>query len=339
MAAVVAWSFVKCASHVRAAEQDACMEAPDHVRVRPPRASLVWAAAAVGGGARVVRWRRLKGGLSSSMHALTVERSDGGIVELVLRRYTGGHWADDRELAHRELAVLGALTAAGVPAPAPLAADDGTTTDVPAVLMTRLAGRPLLRPTDTRRWTGQLAEALAAVHDVAPPAGAGLPDERTRLAALMGEESPWRYGQQTDRTLWSAVRAGWPGVEWRPPTLIHDDFHPGNVLWHRGCLTGVVDWALAAVGQPASDVGYCRVDLALCVGGTAPDELLAAYEATTGCRVPDRPWWDLVGASRAAPDPRRWLPGYHELGRTDLTPRLLRRRLDDFVAEVSAELR
>jgi len=40
-----------------------------------------------------------------------------------------------------------------------------------------------------------------------------------------------------------------------PSVLTHHDFWSGNTLWQRGVLTGVVDWAGAAVGPRGFDVG------------------------------------------------------------------------------------
>ncbi len=41
-------------------------------------------------------------------------------------------------------------------------------------------------------------------------------------------------------------------------------------------------------------------------------------------------------ASRAMPDPAAWLPGYHDLGRTDITKRVMRRRFRDFISRALA---
>jgi len=43
--------------------------------------------------------------------------------------------------------------------------------------------------------------------------------------------------------------------------FIQRDFHPGNVLWRRGTVTGVVDWQSASIGPAWADVAHCRVNL------------------------------------------------------------------------------
>ena len=60
-----------------------------------------------------------------------------------------------------------------------------------------------------------------------------------------------RYGMAVEPGAVGAPSARvWPTVARRPATLLHDDYHPGNVLWSRGRLTSVVDWTGAGFGDP-----------------------------------------------------------------------------------------
>lgn len=52
---------------------------------------------------------------------------------------------------------------------------------------------------------------------------------------------------------------GHSGVE----SVLHGDLWPANVLRSGGRLTGMVDWERAAVGDPALDIGFAKVGLAL----------------------------------------------------------------------------
>ena len=49
-----------------------------------------------------------------------------------------------------------------------------------------------------------------------------------------------------------------PGL---PEVLVHRDYHPGNVLWRRSKISGVVDWQAACTGPAVADVAHCRVNL------------------------------------------------------------------------------
>ena len=53
-------------------------------------------------------------------------------------------------------------------------------------------------------------------------------------------------------------------------------------------------------------------------------------EDAAGRPVRHLAFWDLLAATLAFPDPERWLPGYHDLGRTEVTPELMRARLRAF---------
>ena len=194
--------------------------------------------------------------------------------------------------------------------------------------MTRLPGRSLLAPRDPAGWARQLAEALARVHDPAlGRRGLGfVPDleaEVTRALAAPAErvgagqpKGPQRLRHPAGPALWAALRAGWPRVRSGPPVLVHRDYHPSNTVWLRGRLAGVVDWDDAARGPPGYDLAMCRVELALLSGPGAAAAFLRAYEAAAGRPAADVAFWDLYRAWWTLPDPERWLPGLHRLGRT-----------------------
>ncbi|MCW2936210.1 MAG: hypothetical protein JWM19_7172 [Actinomycetia bacterium] len=64
-----------------------------------------------------------------------------------------------------------------------------------------------------------------------------------------------------------------------------------RLLWRRGRLTGVVDWATSCTGPADFDVGHCRLNLAVLFGADWAERLRLAYEAEAGRAVD--PWWDL----------------------------------------------
>jgi len=280
---------------------------PDRVRGllrrRPPAAALRWAAAAVGAGSRVVRVRLLASSWLAN-HAVDVADAAGSVHRLVLRRWARPGWeVDDPTLtAAREAAVLELLAATPVPAPRLVAADpDGATCDVPALLLTRLPGRPPDPAADPRRLVGGLAAVLPAIHAVDAGAAA-LPAfhrfyDPASLAppAWSGRPGLWAKAIQT------AAGPPPPGE----PCLIHRDYHPGNTLWSRGKLVGVVDWNFGSWGPPSFDLGHMRANLAADLGPEWADEFLAAHRALTGFE--HHPWWDVAAVVDLdlipAPDP------------------------------------
>jgi Ser/Thr protein kinase RdoA (MazF antagonist) len=102
-----------------------------------------------------------------------------------------------------------------------------------------------------RDWIGRTDQLLQiGLNDWRPPAVAAAiartfernadqlaPAVRNRLARLMGV---------LDRRLADAAACG------PPDTLVHGDFHPGNLRWDGAALT-LLDWGDAGVGHPMLD--------------------------------------------------------------------------------------
>jgi aminoglycoside phosphotransferase (APT) family kinase protein len=159
--------------------------------------------------------------------------------------------------------------------------------DPPALLMTRLPGWIDRHPADLDGHLRRLAEALPAIHAVAPTAA--IPDYANYELEAAG---PPRWTSRPD--VWERAFEVHHGP--MPPgerRFLHRDYHPGNVLWADGEVTGIVDWPVASAGPPASDVGYCRRDLAGELGLDAADRFLEHYRAVSG-RDDDDPYWDVV---------------------------------------------
>jgi aminoglycoside phosphotransferase (APT) family kinase protein len=76
-----------------------------------------------------------------------------------------------------------------------------------------------------------------------------------------------------------------------PEVLVHRDYHPGNVLWRRGAVSGVVDWQGACTGPAAVDVAHCRVNL-LTFGTDAAEHFTALWQQASGTAC--HPWADVV---------------------------------------------
>jgi aminoglycoside phosphotransferase (APT) family kinase protein len=257
------------------------------LRSRPPRQALDWAAARLGG--RVISARALRGGMSSAVHVLTTQDSAGRRRQAVLRRYVRPELsAEDPGIAAREARALHIAGTTGVPTPALLAVDpDGTQAGVPSVLMSRLPGRVDWWPPDTGRWLRRLAGILPAIHAAPlPPAGQiGLfaPDLPVSFQPPSWARYPRIWEQAADIS-----RGPAPALS---QVLMHRDFHPGNVLWRRGVVSGVVDWQAVCTGPAAADVAHCRVNL-LTLGTGAAEQFTTWWQQISGSAC--HPWADVV---------------------------------------------
>jgi aminoglycoside phosphotransferase (APT) family kinase protein len=287
-------------------------------------------------GARSIRRiERLRGGLAAVTHLVELDRGED-TLEVVLRRFVrkgGAGWPPiAQEIAALET-LQSHLSSAAFSVPRVIALDSGTRCDVPAMLLSRVAGHIEL----SRRVAGdlvpELARALAALH-AAPIACPSIVEEFVMMPKKRDRPVPPGIIAPD----WSRV---WPlldEIRFENDSLIHHDFHMGNALFSDASLTGIVDWSLVRRGPRLFDVGYCRVDLSMLFGMEEADLFLAAYEAATGTKVPQLALWDLAGAVRAYPDPEMWLPGWIDAGRTDLTADLIRDRLRIFVERALSRL-
>jgi len=302
---------------------------------RPPREALEWVARAVGGGARVVGTRRLKGGTSSAVHGVVVERRGGRRERVVLRRYVRADWlAREPDLAVREARALRLAGLASVATPELIAVDeDGNECDVPAVLMSRVAGRVLMDPPDLDGWLRQMAEVLPAIHAVESPEMAEL--QRYRPWANLDElEAPsWSREPEAWAAVIALARGPRPRVKRR---FIHRDYHPMNVLWSRGRLSGVVDWVNASVGPPGNDVAWCRQNLVASHGVRVAERFRAMYEAVAG--EEQQPTWDALGLVEVLPGGELHLAQLRDVGLTSLTRRTLVRRFDRYAVSIARRM-
>jgi aminoglycoside phosphotransferase (APT) family kinase protein len=284
---------------------------------------IAWVERTLGPGVRAIRIAWLAPA-STEKAVIEVERAAGRIVRVVLRRYHDRErLADDPwYVPAHEAAALELLVGTGVPAPRLYALDaDASICDVPALLESWLPGEPEWRPVDVDRYLARTAATLVAIHAV--PIASHVP----RYAPYHPRSSE-RWSSVVRSDLWARVARvldrSWPVYR---PRFIHRDYHPGNVLWDGRAVTGVVDWATAAIGPPGIDLARMRQNLASHLGADAADGFTRAYVAAGGDDDARDPFWDLLDAADSLPD----LPPDLGPGGGD------RDDFEDYVARVLAE--
>jgi aminoglycoside phosphotransferase (APT) family kinase protein len=251
---------------------------------------LTWVARQVHPRAQVHAVARLPGGMTADMDWITVE-CPSGLTDVVLRRWPAEEWATG--LVTREALALATIRGHHVPAPELLAMDEeGAETGVRCTLTSAVPGQPDLAPADLQSWLGQLAATQASIHAVRAPSQMPCHEWRGDVAGTL---SPDRYGARsrslewlTDRGLRDAAREAASGPLVDEKVLVHGDYQHFNVLWRRGRLTGVVDWPNAATGIRGSDVGHCRLNLAVLFDVQTAGDYLMMYERAAGVRVDRR---------------------------------------------------
>ncbi|MEU3557600.1 phosphotransferase family protein [Streptomyces fragilis] len=290
-------------------------------------------------GHRIRAATRLRGGWTAQMRRLEVE-GDGRSYSLVLRSFVKPFFARHAPgLLTREADILRLLAGTGVPA-ARLVAVDATAEhcDHPSLLMSLLPGSLRVdddEEADVARRSELLARQLAAVHRVRvteerrPRVYQAWADpESVRLPGNPGSPEVWRRAVEV-------IRRPAPD-HWA--CFLHRDFHPGNVLYSgegdRLRISGVVDWVETSWGPPDLDVAHCSTALAL-LHGVGPGMALADRYVAAGGVLAERPgdhlYWRVLDALGFAPDAEKVAVPWRELGREDLTPAVLTRRLEQYL--------
>jgi len=289
-------------------------------------------------GSKPCRIRKLAGGVLTTVHAFDLD-SEGEVLRLVLRRYRpGNEW---RNMMLGMLRTLTVLEAERIPAPRALWSDpDGASFGVPAVVLTRLRGRPSAWPPDPVSWARQLGAVLAQTHSMStkkydlsylPAAFEVAPALLDRAFAPTAEMAAHPLAS----TVLTGLRQFGTTLDLQGPVFAHGDFWPGQVIWWRGQLQGVVDWDFPRLDDPGIDVGYCRLDIAIMTNRGVADEFLAAYETACGHSLRNVRFWDLLAAFQAMEHPGSWhRQGFRGIGRPDLYGVLLERKLAHFVGVV-----
>lgn len=224
------------------------------------------------------RPKRLSGGLFSEVYGFDLKSGDCD-RPMVLRRYGAGTDASQPKL---EQAIQNGLADSGFPAPRIILADSNPEQlDAMFVVMERLPGRGFLRgvrwdqftadfPKLCVRWPGILIGVADKLHQVDPtPVYAAAAKEgmdasqlttRRHLEFVTTNLSAFGDDRTADAMAWMTENEPTP-VE--TPSIVHGDLWPANVLFQRGRLTGLVDWTMAGIGDPAIDLGYACAGLSM----------------------------------------------------------------------------
>jgi aminoglycoside phosphotransferase (APT) family kinase protein len=247
---------------------------------------------------------------------LTYRITDGTRI-WVLRRPPLGHVLPTAHDMSREFRVISALAGTDVPVPAPLVLC--TEVDVlgaPFYVMDHVEGTVLdearLAGMDAAvagRVSAELLDTLVALHGV-DPESVGLGDFGRPQGFLDRQVQRWHAqslgSQQSPRELEEAVRGALMAtlpVEERS-SIVHGDYRLTNLIYNTdNRIVAVVDWEMATLGDPLTDVGLLYVYHRLSADGAAvvpvmptekgflaPAEVLEGYARRTQ-RSDTKMWW------------------------------------------------
>lgn len=246
-------------------------------------------------------------GLSQETWFVRVETGEEEL-DAVLRLPTR---ASGRQAILGQRLALQAVAGSEVPAPELLWFDDGAENpfERPLLVMRRVPGTVPVGwhsvPEPQREiLASQAVDVLAALHAV----------DWSSLAVLVSPERPapttleW-YSRHLERfaPLPLVLQAGlwWlrrhePGAE-RGVALVHGDFRMGNLAVQADRITGVLDWEMAAPGDPLADLAWCFIPVWE-LPGVDESALIARYAERAGS-TPDPEhlrWQRVLGYVRLA---------------------------------------
>ncbi|SNT58548.1 Predicted kinase, aminoglycoside phosphotransferase (APT) family [Actinomadura meyerae] len=258
--------------------------------------------------------RMLSGGKSNLTYAV----SDGTTTRIVRRPPLGHVQATAHDMA-REYTVIRALADTAVPVPETFAlCEDDTVLGAPFYVMEEVRGTAYRRreqleplgPERTRRVALEMIGVLAELHAVVP-AGVGLTGFGRPAGFLARQVRRW--GRQLDgsrtRDLPDAdtlLRRLQAGVATRASgrdeaSIVHGDYRLDNLLVRDETVAAVIDWEMATLGDPLTDLalllvydrlsaisqGASDATASLAPGYPGPEEQLGHYERVRGRRLGD----------------------------------------------------
>ncbi|SMY11869.1 phosphotransferase [Brevibacterium jeotgali] len=303
----------------------------DDTEARDPHPYDVLLTRAFGASAAVTALAPVSKGASKRIEI--IEASVAGAPQRAVLRAEPTDDADPTGM-EREAAAFRAAGSAGVPVPEVLLADTGDgPIAAPHLITSFVEGeslpRRILRTFDREHghdgeaFAQRLGEIAARVHRAEVPDG--LFDVKT------DELEDWRaafseYGVDSPAfELAFSQLADSPQPD-SAPTFVHGDLRMGNLMVRDGRVAAVLDWELAHIGDPVSDLGWlCAVQWRFGGPGEAAgvgsrDALLRGYREAGGRPVAEAAvrWWEILSivkwgvmclrqAARADAEPERAL--------------------------------
>lgn len=296
-------------------------------------------------GNRLIRTWPLEGGISAGMTAIELQEPGGPPKTVILRAHSDGQIRDGSGKAADEFRLLRFLHNLGVAAPRPYYLDtSGAVLSRPYMVIEYIDGRMDLAPADVDAYLRILAGQLVKIHgiDGCNPGLAFLRSSKKGCAQMRRGRSAEADQSLDEERIRIAVEKYKPKSGGNPPALLHGDYWPGNTLWCKGELVGVIDWEDATVGDPLFDLANSRMEVAWILGIDALRLFTDHYRSLMSLEYRNLPYWDLCAALRFIRLARGDLAGlaayFAPYGRDDITEETIRANYAAFVNQAFKRL-
>ena len=294
---------------------------------------------------RLLRSWRLTGGISAQMTALEIEHPGGQTQKLVVRRPGVSALIQNPYAAEDEFKLLQIAQSLGLASPVPVALDSsGAIFSTPVLVTEYAAGEMEFAPADPQNFAVQMAAHLVQIHSVAGERAdlAFLPRQLRDLKGIIGRRPRASNPSFNEEDIRGTLERAWPDLKPNPPSLLHGDYWPGNILWQGEQLAAVIDWEDACTGDPLSDLAIARLDMLWIIGRDAMHAFTRHYQSSMALDYASLPYWDLCAALRlvrlAGTDLAGWAAYFHPYGRRDITPSSIRAHYHFFIQQAFTAL-
>jgi aminoglycoside phosphotransferase (APT) family kinase protein len=210
---------------------------------------------------RVTAIEPIPEGHSGFTYFVTVEGGEGPARYVLRLPPPGARIAGPADVV-RQGRIMSALHVAGIPSPAVPAMSDSPAIDGrPFVLMEAVDGARIEKAALEQKSIDIAASAvgvLKRLHSL-PLEQTGIGDEES--VGLQAEMMRWAVLMQRapeELTIRAGELGGLLAVQLpaeRRPSLVHGDYHYGNMLFRGAEVVAVLDWEIAQIGQPLLDLG------------------------------------------------------------------------------------
>ena len=213
--------------------------------------------------------RILEGGVSSEVFLIVVESKKG--EEKIVLRTEGGQPAENS--IKTEYLLLEKLHQTKVPCAKPIHLDHSKEIlDKDFMLMTYLEGTIEIPKIKNFGFLNKMVGILKNIHNVDTKILPTLPCRFDPTYDLFEFLPNARINKEL-----KAILKGYDTSYSGKPVLLHGDFWPGNILWTKDEISGVLDWEYAAIGDPVSDLAVASLELKYDYGKRGVDRFLDLY--------------------------------------------------------------
>ena len=218
----------------------------------------------------LINFEPLIGGASSEVFLIKAKQNKQKI-KLVLR-FEGR--PPSKNKIKTEFKLLKALNDINIPSAKPLFIDTSCRIlDKPFMLQTFLEGSTNMPNEDNSELIIKMVDQLSRIHSTNLALLPDLPlqiDPLENMLTFLPDGEEWiklrNYLLSLQNTVFEEKRV-----------FLHGDFWPGNILWSKDQIVGVVDWDYAAIGDPLSDLAVSSLEMRYEFGKDGMNKLYKAY--------------------------------------------------------------